>query len=131
MNTLELTKIERAKLMVAMTDALSPEANSTTAHFIDVVCWSDSDDLGEVILLSSATQNCVEKYLDAHDIKHCRVKQSGEISDYAAVTQKALRLAGLIEVGNGWATCHAPKSTLPVCILPTNEELLRDWLAND
>jgi len=131
LNTLELTKIDRAKLMVAMTEALSPEPNSTTAHFIDVVCWAENDDLGEVLMLSAAAQDHVEKYLDARDIKHCRVKQSGEISDYAVITQKALRLAGLIETGSGWATCHAPKPSLPVCVLPSNEDLLRDWLADD
>lgn len=129
MNTLELTKIDRAKLMVAMTEVLAPEENSTTAHFIDAICWSDVDDLGEVLLMSSAISNQVEKYQDAHDIEHCRVKQSGEISDYAAVTQKALRLAGLVESGAGRATCHAPKPSWPVCVLPANEDLLRGWLA--
>lgn len=128
MNTLELNKIDRAKLMVSMTEALSPEENSPISHFIDAICWSDVDDLGEVLLLSSAISNHVEKYLDSHDIEHCRVKQSGEISDYAAITQKALRLAGLIESGSGWATCLAPKPSLPVCVLPTNEKLLRDWV---
>ena len=131
MNTLELTKIDRAKLMVSMTEALSPEESSTTAHFIDAICWSDFDDLGEVLLLSSAISNHVEKHLDDQGIEHCRVKQSGEISDYAAITQKALRLAGLVENGTGWATCIAPKPSLPVCVLPTNEDLLNGWLADE
>ncbi|MEP5630380.1 MAG: hypothetical protein ABJP79_00710 [Tateyamaria sp.] len=130
MNTLELTKIDRAKLMVAMTETLSPEAGSTTAHFIDAICWSDRDDLGEVLLLSSAIADHVDRFLDAHDVKHCHVKQSGGVGDYAAVTQKALRLAGLVENGTGWTTCIAPQPALPICVLPANEDLLRGWLAN-
>lgn len=130
MNTLELAKIDRAKLMVAMTEALAPEDNSTTAHFIDTICWSDFDDLGEVFLLSAAIEDHIDRFLDTQEIKHCRVKQSGEIADYSAITQKAMRLAGLIESGSGWATCHAPKPSLPVCVLPSNEDLLREWLAN-
>ena len=132
MNLPTFTPATRARLMLAMNDALNVQDDDTTSQesaFVNAVTHSESP--GLTLMLAEAIEDAIDRHISA-DVQHVIVDPSALYSaGYDSHTVcTALKLSGLVESrvsGSGvvWSTAKNPKPTLPT--ITVSGDILQDW----
>ncbi len=132
MNLPTFTPATRARLMLAMNDALNVQDNDTTSQesaFVSAVTLSESP--GTTLLLAEAIEDAIDRHISA-DVQHVIVDASelrGQFDQHTVDT--ALKLSGCYETRVSgktvWATTKNPKASLRV--IRISGDILNDWIA--
>ena len=134
MNLPTFTPATRARLMLAMNDALNIQDDDTTsqeAAFVSAVTHSESP--GTTLLLAEVIEDLIDRHTSDMGVQHVIVDPSALYSaGYDSHTVcTALKLAGLMESRVSgktvWATTKNPKNTLPRIAI--SGDILNDWIA--